>query len=57
MKSWRTDLAPKRILGLAMILVGLTCALAQLAKGKSRCDTCLAGEQCHNNGIGRNATH
>jgi HEAT repeat protein len=35
MKSWQSNLAPKRILGLAMILVGLTCALAQLAKGRA----------------------
>jgi HEAT repeat protein len=33
MKSWHSDSTPKRILGLAMILVGITCALAQLAKG------------------------
>jgi len=33
MKSWQSDSASKRILGLAMILVGITCAVAQLAKG------------------------
>ena len=33
MKSWQSDSTPKRLLGLAMILVGITCAVAQLAKG------------------------
>jgi HEAT repeat protein len=33
MKSWHSDSTPKRILGLAMILVGLSCAVAQLARG------------------------
>jgi len=33
MMSWQNDSAPKRILGLAMIVVGITCAVAQLAKG------------------------
>ncbi len=33
MKSWSSNSAPKRILGLAMIVVGISCAVAQLAKG------------------------
>jgi HEAT repeat protein len=33
MKSWQSDSTSKRILGLAMILVGISCAVAQLAKG------------------------
>jgi len=33
MKSWQNDSAPKRILGLAMIVMGISCAVAQLAKG------------------------
>jgi HEAT repeat protein len=33
MKSWQSDSTPKKILGLAMILVGISCAVAQLAKG------------------------
>ena len=33
MKSWQNDSVPKKILGLAMILVGISCAVAQLAKG------------------------
>ncbi len=35
MKSWQSNSTPKRILGLAMILVGISCAVAQLAKGGS----------------------
>jgi HEAT repeats len=33
MKNGQSNSTPKRILGLAMILVGLSCAVAQLAKG------------------------
>lgn len=36
MNHWHSDSAPRRMLGLAMILVGIICGVAQLAKGGAR---------------------